>query len=434
MSFGDILKGVGTAVGSTLGGPAGGLLVGGLLGGLGANNSGGPITTNQNSTTDSSRATNTTGSVTGNVTGTSNASSTGTSNTNTTGNVTGTSTGTGTTTSIGTNAGTQTTTLTQQQQIGQLLNMLNGISGINPASLVPGFNATQTQGQNAIVNAAANTPNPNAALATVLDPNLLKAETNPYLTGAMDAATTSVFNQLQKNVLPALRNDAVAAGQVGGSRQGVLENRAVQDATAEALRQTLGLSNQNYQTGLGTLLSAITASPSALNTNLTAGNAILDVGNQMQGQQAAEAAAPITLAQAFQQLLAGNYGSTVATTGTAQQTGTTAQTQQTQQASQQQSQTQESQQSQQQTQQQSQQQTQQNTNETGTSTTTGNTTQKGPSGNFLTGAIGGAVAGAALQAELFPNSMGGGNKTTTTAAQPNTDGGQYYNPRQGKET
>lgn len=423
MSLGDIVKSVAAPVASALTGPAGGAIIGGLLGAAGSGGSSGS-TQQMNSTTTGSRDTNTTGSTSSAANSTANTNTNTTGTSNTTGTIIGSQTGTGTTASVGQTAGTTTTQLAQQQQIGQLLQMLNGISGIDPSSLVPGLNTTQLQGQQSIINAAnAGTGEAaNNSLLTLLNPNLLNAATNPNLQGAMDAATTTVFNQLQKNVLPELTNGAVAAGQVGGSRQGVLENRAVQDATAEALRQTLGLANQNYQTGLGTMLSAITAAPAALQTNLAGGQAILDVGNQLQGQQAAEAAAPITLAQAFQQLLNGNYGQTVTTQGTQQQVGTTAQ----QQASTQQSAQQTSQQTN--TQQAStanttqQQTSQQQTSEDSTSTTksTQKGTTQGPS--LLSGAIGGAVTGAALQAELFPGSMKTGTSGDTGSSGSSTPG------------
>jgi hypothetical protein len=95
------------------------------------------------------------------------------------------------------------------------------------------------------------------------------AGANPYLTkslqGAADMSRMN-FNQLQQdatrnlreNILPGIRGGAIAAGQYGGSRQGIAEGRALGDS-ARASQQAA------TQFGLGTSNAAIGAQADAFN-------------------------------------------------------------------------------------------------------------------------------------------------------------------------
>lgn len=53
---------------------------------------------------------------------------------------------------------------------------------------------------------------------------------NPYLDQIAQGLTTQSNNNLMRNILPGIRGGAVAAGGVGGSRQGLAEGQAIGDA------------------------------------------------------------------------------------------------------------------------------------------------------------------------------------------------------------
>jgi hypothetical protein len=88
------------------------------------------------------------------------------------------------------------------------------------------------------------------------------AGANPYLTkaigGALDQSTnqfrqmqSDATDNLQRNILPGVRSNAVLAGQYGGSRQGVAEGNAISDFTRQqAQAQTqFGQNNTNQAVG-----------------------------------------------------------------------------------------------------------------------------------------------------------------------------------------
>jgi hypothetical protein len=53
---------------------------------------------------------------------------------------------------------------------------------------------------------------------------------NPYIGGYANAVTNQVTQNLQRNILPGIASGAMAAGGYGGSRQGVVEANALNDA------------------------------------------------------------------------------------------------------------------------------------------------------------------------------------------------------------
>lgn len=101
----------------------------------------------------------------------------------------------------------------------------------------------------------------------VQDVTLGQYKQNPYLPQMGQTLTSQVTDNLNRNILPQLRSQAVAAGGFGGSRQGVIEanalkdaNRSISDALTGAyfqdytnqmnrdMQQYLG--NQNYNLGM----------------------------------------------------------------------------------------------------------------------------------------------------------------------------------------
>lgn len=73
---------------------------------------------------------------------------------------------------------------------------------------------------------------------------------NPYLTDMGNAITSTVNQNMQRNQLPQIRSSAVASGNYGGSRQGVVEANAQSDANtsiANALANLYGTDWTNSQ-------------------------------------------------------------------------------------------------------------------------------------------------------------------------------------------
>lgn len=85
----------------------------------------------------------------------------------------------------------------------------------------------------------------------------------------------SLTDNLQRSVLPSIRGGAIAAGQYGGSRQGIAEGLAISDLTKQ-------LNNSNTQFGLG----ATAANSSALASAYENGqNRALSAAQGLSGQQ-----------------------------------------------------------------------------------------------------------------------------------------------------
>lgn len=85
----------------------------------------------------------------------------------------------------------------------------------------------------------------------------------------------SLTDNLQRNIMPGIRGGAIAAGQYGGSRQGIAEGLAVSDLTKQ-------LNNSNTQFGLG----ATAANSSALAGAYENGqNRALSAAQGLSGQQ-----------------------------------------------------------------------------------------------------------------------------------------------------
>lgn len=93
---------------------------------------------------------------------------------------------------------------------------------------------------------------------------------NPYLTQAQQAITSQVTDNLNRNILPGLSSAAMASGNFGGSRQGVVEANALNDANRQIANGMANLSfnafesdanrglqqqslNNSYNLGLGNL-------------------------------------------------------------------------------------------------------------------------------------------------------------------------------------
>lgn len=140
--------------------------------------------------------------------------------------------------------------------------------GSPPASQPAQYGAPLTDALKAS-NAAMNSGTGNGA-AAVGGISGYTAGMNPYLQQQGDALTKGVTNNLQNSILPAISASSIANGNFGGSRQGVIEANAINDANGQiasglanlygngynnALQYDLGRrgQDQSYNLGLGNL-------------------------------------------------------------------------------------------------------------------------------------------------------------------------------------
>ena len=134
--------------------------------------------------------------------------------------------------------------------------------------------------------------NMNAARASqgVLDPtnamqSLLSGKVNnPYLDQQSEAMIGSLTRNMNENVMPGLRSEALASGQYGGSRQGIAEGLAtsrLNQDLAPALTNLYGTANENAQNRM--MGTASRLNDQAYNTAF--GNANLGLQNNAQQMQ-----------------------------------------------------------------------------------------------------------------------------------------------------
>ncbi len=109
--------------------------------------------------------------------------------------------------------------------------------------------ATGTTTAGAIGGATAGAASPAAASTgggLVQDVNLSQYNQNPYLAQMGTVLTNRVNDNLQRNILPSIRGGAIAAGGVGGSRQGVIEANALNDANRQISDSLTGINFQDF--------------------------------------------------------------------------------------------------------------------------------------------------------------------------------------------
>lgn len=107
-----------------------------------------------------------------------------------------------------------------------------GLYGL-PQSNAGNFAGAQTPTFGGSAGAAPGQMNTTAAPTSgglVQDVNVNQYQQNPYLSQMGDVLTNRVTDNLNRNIMPGIRSNAVAAGGFGGSRQGVVEANAMKDA------------------------------------------------------------------------------------------------------------------------------------------------------------------------------------------------------------
>lgn len=153
-----------------------------------------------------------------------------------------------------------------QQQLMQMMQMMFGATG----------------GQMAAGNAQTA-----PALNTLLNPDILNAESNPYLKSYMEAAIRPLGEQFSNVVMPGISQDAITAGGFGGSRQGIAEGLASQGLSRATGDVTAQIGNEGYKQGLGAMISGLGAANTQQGQNLDALKGLFGTGVQgMLGGQA----------------------------------------------------------------------------------------------------------------------------------------------------
>jgi hypothetical protein len=113
---------------------------------------------------------------------------------------------------------------------------------------------------------------------------VLRPESNPYLQGAIEAASRPTIQQFQQQIIPGLQEDSITSGAYGGTRQGIASGIAGQAATQAIADIASRMSNENYQSGLSAMMGGMNAA----NETLAGKNAAIGgIGAALQGQQGA---------------------------------------------------------------------------------------------------------------------------------------------------
>lgn len=204
-----------------------------------------------------------------------------------------------------------------------------------PGQMTAGFAPETEAAQGALVGAAQGpladlTRNIASSTDFVLGGDVLDPASNPYLTDTINAAIRPVEEALTERIIPGIRSSAVATGNLGTTRQGVAEGRAIGDFTRTAGDISSELAFGGYQSGLDALTRTLAVAPS-LQGPLTAEATALDaVGQQKRALEQSRIDDAIArfnfnenlpddkLAQ-FASLISGNFGGT--TTGQVEGTG-----------------------------------------------------------------------------------------------------------------
>lgn len=111
---------------------------------------------------------------------------------------------------------------------------------------------------------------------------------NPFLDQAIQALQQSANQNLQRNQLPAIRNNAVAAGGLGGSRQGIAEGLAISDLNQTLVNQEAQLRSGQFNQDQTNQLNALIQQGNILSGQGAGQQALLQAGGIQQQQAQAE--------------------------------------------------------------------------------------------------------------------------------------------------
>lgn len=160
-----------------------------------------------------------------------------------------------------------------------------------PGSTIAPFTPEQTVGQDLALGAAGNQQDlaNNAAGATnfLTSGNIWDPAANPNLRGAISAATRPISENLTESALPAIRGEAVATGNFGGSRQGIAEGLATREASRAIGDTASKVAQGQYETNIGAQLKALGLTPTTQAAQLSPATTVSGVGDVRQALQQA---------------------------------------------------------------------------------------------------------------------------------------------------
>lgn len=108
---------------------------------------------------------------------------------------------------------------------------------------------------------------------------------NPALQGAIQAATRPITQNLQENILPGIRSQAVQEGGYGGSRAGIAEGLAVSRANQQAQDAAATMASDAYQKGQDTFARTLALLPQTQQLGVTPTNLLSQIGTQNENYQ-----------------------------------------------------------------------------------------------------------------------------------------------------
>ncbi len=111
---------------------------------------------------------------------------------------------------------------------------------------------------------------------------------NPFLDQAIQALQQSSTQNLARNQLPLIRNNAIAAGGLGGSRQGIAEGLAISDLNQTLVNQEAGLRSGQFNQDQTNQLNALIQQGNILGGQQLGQQQLLQTGAIQQQQAQAE--------------------------------------------------------------------------------------------------------------------------------------------------
>lgn len=149
----------------------------------------------------------------------------------------------------------------------------------------------------------------------------------------MDYLGRQTTNQLQKNVLPGIRNQMIGYQPGGGTRGNLIQQAAIESANQQMLDKQAQLVFGAQQAAQDRALQYMGQYPTIMSAPLSMYNALGNVGaqrramtqeamNRDQQRYAYEAAAPMNALQNYMSMITGNYGGTSSGQGMSNTTST----------------------------------------------------------------------------------------------------------------
>lgn len=114
------------------------------------------------------------------------------------------------------------------------------------------------------------------------NPDILDASSNPHLQSWMDASIRPITENFTQSVLPNIRGEAISAGGLGGSRQGIAEGNATGGYLRQVGDTSANIANAGYNTGLGAMISGTQLAPQTAGLQLAPAEIFGAVGQQNQ--------------------------------------------------------------------------------------------------------------------------------------------------------